>query len=105
MSQRERIKVVCRIRPENKIEKEGAYQKCVTYEDYQIAVTVSGFNFERSAQCTPESKVSDMAGTHTFSFDRVFGPQVHQKDIFSEVAKPIVDGNSHKSYLNYDQVF
>lgn len=40
-SQRERIKVVCRIRPENKIEKEGNYQKCVTYEDLSISVTVS----------------------------------------------------------------
>jgi hypothetical protein len=41
MSQRERIKVVCRIRPENKLEKEGNYQKCVTYEDYNITVNVS----------------------------------------------------------------
>jgi hypothetical protein len=40
MSQRERIKVVCRIRPENKLEKEGSYQKCVTFEDQSIAVTV-----------------------------------------------------------------
>ena len=31
---------MCRIRPENKIEKEGNYQKCVTYEDYQITVNV-----------------------------------------------------------------
>jgi hypothetical protein len=41
MSQRDRIKVVCRIRPENKIEKEGAYTKCVTFEDYNITVTVN----------------------------------------------------------------
>ena len=41
MSQRERIKVVCRIRPENKLEKEGNYSKCVTFEDYAITVTVS----------------------------------------------------------------
>lgn len=40
----------------------------------------------------PESKVSDMAGTHTFGFDRVFGPNVRQSDIFGEVAKPVVDG-------------
>ena len=33
-----------------------------------------------------------MAGTHSFSFDRVFGPQVSQVDIFSEVAKPVVEG-------------
>ncbi len=40
MSQRERIKVVCRIRPENKLEKEGNYQKCVTFEDQAITVNV-----------------------------------------------------------------
>ncbi|CDW78393.1 kinesin motor domain containing protein [Stylonychia lemnae] len=33
-----------------------------------------------------------MAGTHSFSFDRVFGPLVRQSDIFTEVAKPVVDG-------------
>lgn len=33
-----------------------------------------------------------MAGKHTFSFDRVFGPLVRQVDVFQEVAKPIVDG-------------
>ncbi len=33
-----------------------------------------------------------MAGTHSFAFDRVFGPIVRQHDIFTEVAKPVVDG-------------
>lgn len=33
-----------------------------------------------------------MAGAHSFSFDRVFGPLVSQVDIFSEVAKPAVEG-------------
>lgn len=33
-----------------------------------------------------------MAGTHTFTFDRVFGPDVRQVDVFEEVAKPVVDG-------------
>jgi hypothetical protein len=40
MSTRDRIKVVCRIRPENKLEKEGNYQKCVTYDNTNISVTV-----------------------------------------------------------------
>lgn len=50
--------------------------------------------FSLVVKCNPESKVSDMAGTHSFAFDRVFGPAVMQADVFSEVAKPIVDGNS-----------
>ena len=33
--------MVCRIRPENKLEKEGNYQRCVTYDDINIAVNVS----------------------------------------------------------------
>lgn len=39
-----------------------------------------------------------MAGTHNFSFDRVFGPNVRQVDIFQEVAKPVVDGNNLKEF-------
>lgn len=35
-----------------------------------------------------------MTGAHNFSFDRVFGPEKSQDDVFQEVAKPIVDGNS-----------
>lgn len=38
MSTRDRIKVVCRIRPENAIEKAGNYARCVTYDDYNITV-------------------------------------------------------------------
>lgn len=40
MAQRDRIKVVCRIRPENKLEKEGNYQKCVVYDNLNISVNV-----------------------------------------------------------------
>jgi hypothetical protein len=63
MSNRDAIKVVCRIRPENAIEKGGSYRRCVEYEKTAISVN-----------CNPESKVSDMAGTHKFNFDRIFGP-------------------------------
>jgi len=38
---RESIKVVCRIRPENRIETEGNYPRCVTYTDEAISVSVS----------------------------------------------------------------
>lgn len=42
-----------------------------------------------------------MAGTHTFSFDRVFGPDVRQVDVFHEVAKPIVDGRNIITVSHY----
>ena len=64
MSTRDRIKVVCRIRPENKIEKEGRYKRCVTFDKTNISIN-----------CNPESKVSDYAGTHDFAFDAIFGPE------------------------------
>jgi len=71
MSSRDRIKVVCRIRPENQIELQGAYKRCVEYTDTSIAV-----------ECIPESKVSEMAGRHDFTFDRIFGPDSQQPDVF-----------------------
>jgi hypothetical protein len=41
MANRDSIKVVCRIRPENEIEKKGAYRKCVEHDDTQIEINVS----------------------------------------------------------------
>ena len=81
MSNRDRIKVVCRIRPENKIEKEGKYARCVTFDSTNISV-----------DCVPESKVSDFAGHHQFTFDAIFGPDSKQVDVFQEVAAPVVQG-------------
>jgi hypothetical protein len=60
---RDRIKVVCRIRPENAIEKSGNYARCVKFDSTNIAIN-----------CQPESKVSDMSGDHSFAFDAIFGP-------------------------------
>lgn len=80
-STRDRIKVVCRIRPENKIELAGDYKRCVTYSGCDITV-----------DCTPESKVSDMAGTHNFAFDAIFGPESRQIQVFQEVAAPQIKG-------------
>ena len=41
MSNRESIKVVCRVRPLNKIELSGNFQNCVTHDDYMITIKVS----------------------------------------------------------------
>jgi len=38
---RETIKVVCRLRPENKLEKEGGYKLCVTNNDTSLKILVS----------------------------------------------------------------
>jgi len=41
MASRDAIKVVCRVRPLNKIEQEGNFNKCVTHDDTDITVEVS----------------------------------------------------------------
>lgn len=79
-SQRDTIKVVCRIRPENQIELSGSYARCVEYTDKEICV-----------ECQAD-KSSNFAGRHDFTFDRIYGPDSHQKDVFEEVGAPMVEG-------------
>lgn len=59
MSQRDRIKVVCRIRPENKLEKEGSYQKCVTFDKTNIAVSVNIEQQQRANHFTVQPREQD----------------------------------------------
>tara|TARA_B110000285_G_scaffold235265_1_gene315954 strand:- start:3569 stop:3910 length:342 start_codon:yes stop_codon:yes gene_type:complete len=81
MSARDRIKVVCRIRPENKIEIAGNYPRCVTFDKSNISI-----------ECKPESKVSEMKGKHDFAFDYCFGAETKQVSVFEEVGVPVVKG-------------
>lgn len=80
-SNRESIKVVCRIRPENELEKKGSYRRCVEHDEKQIEISVSFSSF-LIFKVNAESKVSDMNGNHKFSFDRVFGSEASQASIF-----------------------
>ena len=41
MSSKENIRVVCRIRPENKIEKDGEYNNCMTYNSSSIKININ----------------------------------------------------------------
>ena len=96
MSNRDSIKVVCRVRPLNAIELEGNYKRCVEHNNRDISVTVSKismlFVINCSMQCEPTSQVSDLKGTHKFTFDAVFGQNATQVDVFQEVAVPSIDG-------------
>ena len=101
MANRDSIKVVCRIRPENAIELGGAYKRCVEHSEKDISVSVSATmsfvsfivaNSVIRKQVDTVSQVSDMKGSHKFSFDRVFGSEATQADVFQEVAVPAVDG-------------
>jgi len=69
------IKVFTRLRPLNKLEKEQGGECCVQYTDKSIKVKVAGVE-------TP----------YDFGFDGIFGPECSQKDMFDQVAKPVIDG-------------
>ena len=77
---RDTIKVVCRIRPENHLELGGNYYRCVEYTEKNICV-----------ECQA-NETSNFAGRHDFAFDRIYGPDSFQKDVFEEVGAPIIKG-------------
>lgn len=69
---RESINVVCRLRPLNKLEKEGNYGVCMTHNDKSVNIKVD------------ETK-------NEFTFDKIFGADSIQPDVFEFSAKPIID--------------
>ena len=72
------IRVICRLRPENKVESEAGGHQCMTYTDTSLNLTVQDRADERSE--------------HEFTFDHVCGPEIHQSQVFDFAAKPVVDG-------------
>ncbi|TRM62493.1 hypothetical protein BD626DRAFT_49810 [Schizophyllum amplum] len=71
------IKVVCRFRPPNSIEKREGGDICVNFSDDLTTVKVSG-----AAQTGPEA--------NGFTFDRVFPMATQQKEVFDYGVKDIV---------------
>ena len=70
------IRVVCRIRPENKVEQESGGDICLEFSDYTIKLLC-------------QERADD---THTFTFDRVCGPLCSQSEVFEAAAQPVVEG-------------
>ncbi|CAK80317.1 unnamed protein product (macronuclear) [Paramecium tetraurelia] len=73
MKEGQNIKVVARLRPLNALEMQQGGECCVSYGEKQITVTV-GSNDKQD-----------------FAFDRIFGPDSEQADVFDEVGRPILD--------------
>ena len=70
------IHVICRLRPENSIEKESGSSPCVSFNDTKISI-----------------KISDRCeDSHEFTFDRVFSSESRQIEVFEHSAKPVVEG-------------
>jgi hypothetical protein len=70
-SQRENVRVVCRIRPTNQKEINSGGTTCVKFNDTTIEVGVDD-------------------GSHTFAFDRIFGMESTQIEVFEYTAVPLV---------------
>ena len=70
-SQRENVRVVCRIRPTNQKEISSGGNTCVKFNDTTVEVGVDD-------------------GSHTFSFDRIFGMESTQQEVFEYTAVPLV---------------
>ena len=70
------VKVVARIRPQNKIESSRGGKPCVNVQRDGKEVFLS----------------TDDQGEFRFTFDRVFGPTSKQKDVFEYIGRPVIDG-------------
>jgi kinesin family protein 5 len=67
------IRVCCRFRPFNKLEKKNNSTSCVEHDLESVAVTDN------------DKKV------HDFSFDRIFGDTSSQAEVFEFTAKPVIN--------------
>jgi kinesin family protein 5 len=79
---RENIKVVCRLRPENKREIETGLKLCITYGTDNLKLIVDNNGEKKSSE----------EGAYDFTFDRVFGADSKQFEIYDYAAKPIIEG-------------
>ena len=68
------VKVVVRVRPQNKIETARGGKPCVDIKGG-----------------TEVKLDTDEEGTYRFTFDRIFGPDSEQKDVFDYIGRPVVD--------------
>lgn len=70
------IRVICRLRPENSIEKESGSVPCVTFTSTSIKLKISD---------RPED-------LYDFTFDQVCGSEASQQSLFDHAASPVVQG-------------
>lgn len=73
------IRVICRLRPENSVERESGGHNCVDYDEYRIKLTIPAEKHK-----PPE--------LHEFTFDRICGPETSQAEVFEYAARPVVGG-------------
>ena len=74
MSFSENIRTICRLRPENKIEKERGHKNCITYSTNTIKLKLNS--------------TEDLV--HEFTFHKIFGPESNQFEIYENSAEPLI---------------
>jgi kinesin family protein 11 len=70
-STRQNVRVVCRVRPTNQKEISSGGVTCIKINQSNIDVSSEG-------------------GQNTFAFDRLFGPESHQQEVFQDTAFPLI---------------
>ncbi len=79
-SNKENIRVVCRIRPQNNLEKERNGKLCVRLN-----------NSPDSKICQSVSVSSDDGTLNSFAFDRIFGMDSNQEEVFLDSTAPLIE--------------
>jgi kinesin family protein 5 len=79
---KESIKVLCRIRPVNQREKDSGFKTCIACCDQTVKISVN----------VKLIKIEGDKETADYTYDKVFGPDAHQVEIFENAAKPIIQG-------------
>lgn len=82
------IKVVCRLRPLNELEKNQGGQCCVTYTQNTMKLKVIEKPF---INFVTFPKVLAEENPYDFSFDRIFGPETSQREVFQYSAKNVIE--------------
>jgi hypothetical protein len=70
-STRQNVRVVCRVRPTNQKEISSGGVTCIKINQSNIDVSSEG-------------------NQNSFAFDRLFGPESHQQEVFQDTAFPLI---------------
>lgn len=83
MSKETNIRVVCRFRPMNSLEKSMGGQSCVELQENQVKLFVR-WNNDKTTEGTVKTD-------YAFAFDKIIHPHHTQREVFDIVALPVLN--------------